>query len=314
LIIDFPFSDHCFVLALCKFYSLKPEVKQAYKRNLKPDIVEKIVEHIKSIKFDFLDSIVDAENKYFLFKRLLFNGINLFAPLKLVKIKKRYKNLPWFVWKSSSVFDKQLYDNVKTNYHKRLREKKILYFIDKTPKDFTNSKNFWELYQADIKVKSDKSSNKSPESVFVNNALLTDTFEITNAFNSHFSSFSPDISIDDTDCRHFIFKSFQNMNKVSNISSSFDFTEINRDEVLDLLKDLESNTSPGVSGIPVIILKQAKISIVDPLVQIFNSCITQNIFLREWKTAIVTPLYKSKGDTCDLNNYRGISVLPRLGK
>jgi hypothetical protein len=84
--------------------------------------------------------------------------------------------------------------------------------------------------------------------------------------------------------------------------------------VLDLLKDLESNTSPGVSGIPVIILKQAKISIADPFVQIFNSCITQNIFLREWKTAIVTPLYKSKGDTCDLNNYRGISVLPPLVK
>jgi hypothetical protein len=154
-----------------------------------------IVEHIKSIKFDFLDSIVDAENKYFLFKRLLFNSINLFAPLKLVKIKKRYKNLPWFdnelmklrrkcdklfsMYKiSSSVFDKQLYDNVKTNYQKRLREKKILYLIDKTPKDFTNSKNLG-LYQADIKVKSDKSSNKRPESVFVNNALLTDTFEIT---------------------------------------------------------------------------------------------------------------------------------------
>ena len=32
-----------FVLALCKFYSLKPEVKQAYKRNLIPDIVYKIV-------------------------------------------------------------------------------------------------------------------------------------------------------------------------------------------------------------------------------------------------------------------------------
>jgi hypothetical protein len=146
LIIDFPFSDHCFVLALCKFYSLKPEVKQAYKRNLKPDIVEKIVEHIKSIKFDFLDSIVDAEMKYFFFKRLLFNSINIFAPLKLVKIKKRYKNLPWFdnelmklrrkcdklfsmYKKSSSVFDKQLYDNVKTNYQKRLREKKILLLI-----------------------------------------------------------------------------------------------------------------------------------------------------------------------------------------
>ena len=102
------------------------------------------------------------------------------------------------------------------------------------------------------------------------------------------------------------------MNKISNISSSFDFTEINLDEVLDLLKNSESITSPGVSGIPVIIFKQAKISIVNPLVQIFYSCITQKIFLREWKTSIVTPLYKSKRDTCDLINYRGISVLPPL--
>ncbi len=88
-VIDFPFSDHCFVLVWCKFYSLEAEVKQVYKRNLKPDIVEKIVEHIKSIKFDFLDSIVDADNKYFFFKRLLFNSINLYAPLKRLKFFNR---------------------------------------------------------------------------------------------------------------------------------------------------------------------------------------------------------------------------------
>ena len=34
----------------------------------------------------------------------------------------------------------------------------------------------------------------------------------------------------------------------------------------------------------------------------------------EWKTAIVTPLFKNKGDSNDLNNYRGISILPPLCK
>ena len=29
---------------------------------------------------------------------------------------------------------------------------------------------------------------------------------------------------------------------------------------------------------------------------------------------MVTALYKSKGDSSDVNNYRGISVLPPLGK
>ena len=34
----------------------------------------------------------------------------------------------------------------------------------------------------------------------------------------------------------------------------------------------------------------------------------------EWKFAVVTPLFKNKGDVKDINNYRGISVLPPIAK
>ena len=34
----------------------------------------------------------------------------------------------------------------------------------------------------------------------------------------------------------------------------------------------------------------------------------------EWKTAIVTPIYKSKGSRGDLDNYRWISILPAMHK
>jgi hypothetical protein len=34
----------------------------------------------------------------------------------------------------------------------------------------------------------------------------------------------------------------------------------------------------------------------------------------EWKTAVVTPLYKKKGELEDINNYRAISVLPPIAK
>ena len=40
-----------------------------------------------------------------------------------------------------------------------------------------------------------------------------------------------------------------------------------------------------------------------------NNCIPN-----EWKFAIVTPLYKNKGDLSDFNNYRGISVLSPFAK
>ncbi len=46
----------------------------------------------------------------------------------------------------------------------------------------------------------------------------------------------------------------------------------------------------------------------------FNICIQQQSIPIEWKIAVVTPLFKNKGNKNDMNNYRGISVLPVLEK
>ena len=48
--------------------------------------------------------------------------------------------------------------------------------------------------------------------------------------------------------------------------------------------------------------------------KLFNYCITTYSIPSEWKTAVVTPLYKNKGSRTDLNNYRGISILAPLSK
>ena len=53
--------------------------------------------------------------------------------------------------------------------------------------------------------------------------------------------------------------------------------------------------------------------IVPFLVNLFNSCIDNGTFINKWKQAIVTPLHK-KGSLNDMNNYRGISVLPPISK
>jgi len=39
-----------------------------------------------------------------------------------------------------------------------------------------------------------------------------------------------------------------------------------------------------------------------------------NVLPNDWKCALVTPLYKSKGSKPDCNNYRGISVLSPIAK
>ena len=35
---------------------------------------------------------------------------------------------------------------------------------------------------------------------------------------------------------------------------------------------------------------------------------------KEWKTALIQPIYKGKGSQRERGNYRGISLLPLLGK
>ena len=82
--------------------------------------------------------------------------------------------------KSTSSFNKVNYIDSKNYYQKLLRDKKIDFYINNTPKDFTNSKNFWEFYQSSIKIESDKSGNKCPETLIYENSIITDTQDITN--------------------------------------------------------------------------------------------------------------------------------------
>ena len=98
------------------------------------------------------------------------------------------------------------------------------------------------------------------------------------------------------------------------IAPQFDFVHTTYEAVLDLIHSLDNKSSPGMSGIPVSVLKACSTTLARPLTDIYNNCIRTSVFPREWKTAIVTPLYKNKGQADDMNNYRSISVLSPLAK
>ena len=74
------------------------------------------------------------------------------------------------------------------------------------------------------------------------------------------------------------------------------------------------SSSAGISGIPSKILKRSEKCLIPIITNLFNKCIQTNKIPLEWKTAVVTPLFKNKGDKNDTNSYRGISVLPSIAK
>ncbi len=144
-------------------------------------------------------------------------------------------------------------------YQKVLRTKKIDYFSTKAINDFKNSKKILDFYQSSIKVKSNKSGQKAPDSLLINNKTISDKKEITDSFNKHFPSFESEKNVSDTECKKYILKTFTNVMKrrKQSITSEFNFNPVVQKEVVDLLEDLDIKSSSGISGIPVVILKKA---------------------------------------------------------
>ncbi len=117
------------------------------------------------------------------------------------------------------------------------------------------------------------------------------------------------------ECDSFINRTFLELKRQKKISTnSFSFSQNTHIIVENLLNKLEPSSGAGISGIPSKVLKSSNKALAPLLTKIFNHCIQSNSIPIEWKTAVVTPIFKNKGDNDDVNNYRGISVLPPVAK
>lgn len=85
------------------------------------------------------------------------------------------------------------------------------------------------------------------------------------------------------------------------------------EEVFSCVRDLRGGSAPGVDGIVASVLKDNYEVLVRPLHHIVNLSLKKGIFPKIFKTAKVTPLYKSNIIT-DYNNYRPISLLSVCAK
>lgn len=93
--------------------------------------------------------------------------------------------------------------------------------------------------------------------------------------------------------------------------SSLNLTTPN--EILNIINNLNTNTSSGVDHINAKMIKCIKHQIIGQLSACINHCLEEGNFPTNLKTAKVTPIYKS-GIRSDPNNYRPISVLPVISK
>ena len=213
----------------------------------------------------------------------------------------------------------ELYKSILISFmEKKLFRAKIkIYFENQGTKDFRNSKKFWQFYKSSVKLRSDKSENEGPNLITYDGQSVSDPVEIVSIFNNFFTSIES-VSLSSKDESHsFIDKHFNDLKKKNILKTNingFSFKTVDESEVEKLFSNLSSSSSPGISDIHPKILKLIPHILIPIYTKLFNFCITTNTFPEEWKSAVVTPLYKNKGSRTDLNNYRGISILSPVSK
>ncbi|CAH2103521.1 unnamed protein product [Euphydryas editha] len=104
-----------------------------------------------------------------------------------------------------------------------------------------------------------------------------------------------------------------NIEKLTSMDYSGGIEPINEAEMLDHIRRMKSEKSPGTDKITNEAIKIGHQLLVTPLVKLFNLILTTISTPHQWSESNIILLYK-KGNPKDISNYRPISLLPSLYK
>lgn len=268
-----------------------------------------LYEQLNLVDWSFIDQFNDCNKACDAFYNTVINIFNMYVP-KTTPRRRKYP--PWFS------YDIILNIKKKTNLWKQFKRYGYIniyndfkYLRNKIKKDVNNSyKQYIANLQHNIKqntnkfwtfVNSKKSNYTIPGSVVFNNTECNKPMDIVNAFASFFeSAFTPtnnNIQTYDKEC-----------------FSSFSLPPITEKDIYCHLKRIKPNFTTGPDNIPAFIVHDCAYIFSIPLARIINLCLTSNVFPEVWKTSKVRPIYKKKGDTNNVVNYRPITIICNFAK
>ena len=184
------------------------------------------------------------------------------------------------------------------------KKKFLAYTFEKYKADIRNT---WKYINEVLSKKGNK--NTSPTSLNVNGNAITNTFEITNMFNTFFTNIGNELAnkIKYSGTKDFTYYLRNRQNQ------KFTLNEVNEQTVTRIIENIPAKNSCGYDDISSIFLKQIATSIIKPLTIVINQVLNNGIFPDKLKIAKVVPIFKS-GDCALTNTYRPISLLPVISK
>ena len=188
-----------------------------------------------------------------------------------------------------------------------IRESKNRHFVKFFQENLRNSKKIWEGVNQLTNLKTKKKSSKIP--INIGEKVVSDPKIVANEFNAYFSNIADKVraKIPETKASYKEYLSKRSRR-------SFFFRPTDKEEVINIINNLDQSKSSGPNSIPNRILKCVIDKIALILSKIFNISISKGKFIDALKLVKVVPVYKNKGSPHETGNYRPISLLSNVDK
>ena len=318
-VITHPLSDHFPIVVQLKCKINRKDEFQPLIRIIKPHKIKKFVEDLNIHLFDanpqkfedLINCLSNVVNKHFPLTKLSRKQFNFakkpWMTQEILKSTKHQNKLYKKCQKSGSINDFQTYKSFRNKLTRQKEAAKASFFSTEISKS-KNTSTTWKVINNLLRKNKQNSTSSLPSKINTKGHDVFDATSICQELNKYFCSIGHEMA--------------KNVNKrLSNshiffgqrVSNTFYLKPTYIDETINIINELNSNTSTGHDGIPAKLIKAAKHSISPFIANIFNAGLENGYFFDELKIARVTPLHKG-GTTTDLKNYRPISILSSLNK
>ena len=205
--------------------------------------------------------------------------------------------------KHPTIENKTKYKKLKSFVEKHTNKAKHDYYTKYFKMHQNDSRKQWTMINQILNRK--KKFSERITKLVVDGKVLTNTADITEAFNNYFTNIAKDLK------KHNNCHQTQTTTNTAHRSyNTLKLDPCSATEISDIIKSFQNKATSDTS---IQALKHAEIELIPILTHIIGSSLTQGIFPSSLKCAKVIPLHK--GDSkIEISNYRPISLLPTFSK
>lgn len=318
---EFGISDHNAIYTCRKLQKAQREkIKTIEMRSFKTTKYDEMRKMVSDGPWWIFKHCKSLNNKYNMFETILQHVLNTHAPF--IKMRVKAKRKPWMnatydqlnrkLRKARKCKVSEEPQNSKLEY-KKLRNKinhlktalKKNVITQLAKESDSDSKQMWKVLNSET----GRTSNHDPipDLIVRGNAISEEKLKL-NKLAEHFTQNIRNKPV------KIVFPTVLNTTQTQEETDILSSFKVSTEEVETAIKSLKTNKPSGKDGLPARFFKACAQNIAPPLTYLINQMLKLGEFPDSLKTAIITPIYKKKGERSDVKCYRPISILPTTAK